>query len=86
MSIAVQALPAMLSRLKLTALRDQLDSLLDEAARLELNLFRFLRHGRPPLNRGIGALELLLRFQCGVNIRLVEVHPIPRRRVDYYRE
>ena len=28
----------MLSRLKLTALRDQLDSLLDEAARLELNL------------------------------------------------
>jgi len=38
MSIAVQALPAMLSRLKLTALRDQLDSLLDEAARLELNL------------------------------------------------
>ncbi len=38
MSIAVQALPAMLSRLKLTALRDQLDSLLDEAARRELNL------------------------------------------------
>jgi len=38
MGIAVQALPAMLSRLKLTALRDQLDSLLDEAARLDLSL------------------------------------------------
>lgn len=38
MSIAVQALPVMLSRLKLTALRDQLDCLLDEAARRELNL------------------------------------------------
>jgi len=38
MGIAVQALPAMLSRLKLTALRDQLDSLLDQAARQELSL------------------------------------------------
>jgi len=38
MSIAVQALPAMLSRLKLTALRDQLDCLLDEAGRRELYL------------------------------------------------
>jgi len=38
MSIAVQALPAMLSRLKLTALRDQLDCLRDEAARRELYL------------------------------------------------
>jgi hypothetical protein len=33
-----QALAAMLTRLHLTAIRDQLDSLLDEAAKRELNL------------------------------------------------
>ena len=33
-----QALEAMLTRLRLTAIRDQLDSLLDEAARRELSL------------------------------------------------
>jgi DNA replication protein DnaC len=35
---AVAALPEMLGRLKLTAMRDRLDSLLDEAARRELTL------------------------------------------------
>jgi DNA replication protein DnaC len=35
---AVAALPEMLGRLKLTAMRDRLDVLLDEAARRELNL------------------------------------------------
>ena len=38
MSIETDQLEAMLSRLKLTLLRDQLDTLLDEAARKELNL------------------------------------------------
>ena len=38
MSGAVAALPQMLERLKLTAMRDRLDSLLDEAARRELTL------------------------------------------------
>ena len=38
MSVDHEYLIAMLNRLKLTALRDQLDSLLDEAARRELNL------------------------------------------------
>ncbi|GAN79611.1 hypothetical protein SAMN02746095_03671 [Acidocella aminolytica 101 = DSM 11237] len=33
-----EALVAMLDRLKLTAIRDQLDTLLDEAARSEMNL------------------------------------------------
>ena len=33
-----EVLPTLLARLQLTALRDQLDSLLDEAARRELNL------------------------------------------------
>lgn len=31
-------LPLMLNRLKLTAIRDQLDSLLDQAARAEMNI------------------------------------------------
>ena len=35
---ALDELPAMLTRLRLTAIRDRLDSLLDEAARRELNL------------------------------------------------
>ena len=35
---AASALPEMLGRLKLTAMRDRLDVLLDEAARRELNL------------------------------------------------
>jgi hypothetical protein len=34
---AASALPEMLGRLKLTAMRDRLDVLLDEAARRELN-------------------------------------------------
>ncbi len=38
MSVETEHLEAMLSRLKLTLLRDQLDTLLDEAARRELNL------------------------------------------------
>ena len=38
MSVDHQALEAMLGRLQLTAIRDQLDSLLDEAARRELTL------------------------------------------------
>lgn len=38
MSVDHEQLTAMLARLKLTALRDQLDSLLDEAARRQLNL------------------------------------------------
>ena len=38
MSAAVTALPEMLARLKLTAMRERLDSLLDEAARRALNL------------------------------------------------
>ena len=38
MSADVDALPDMLARLKLTALRDRLDSLLDEAARGDLSL------------------------------------------------
>ncbi len=37
-TIAHDALLAMLDRLKLTAIRDQLDSLLDEAARSEMTL------------------------------------------------
>ena len=38
MSASVTALPEMLGRLKLTAMRDRLDGLLDEAARCELTL------------------------------------------------
>lgn len=38
MNAVDEALGAMLTRLKLTAIRDQLDSLLDEAARRELTL------------------------------------------------
>jgi DNA replication protein DnaC len=38
MDAITDALPGMLTRLKLTAIRDQLDSLLDEAARGELSL------------------------------------------------
>jgi len=38
MAVDHEALAAMLTRLKLTAIRDQLDSLLDEAARRELTL------------------------------------------------
>jgi len=38
MSPDPHALEAMLTRLRLTAIRDQLDSLLDEAARRELTL------------------------------------------------
>jgi len=38
MSLDYQALPDMLTRLHLTAIRDQLDSLLDEAAKRELSL------------------------------------------------
>ncbi len=38
MSAAADALPEMLGRLKLTAVRERLDSLLDEAARRELTL------------------------------------------------
>ena len=38
MSAAAAALPEMLGRLKLTAMRDRLDSLLDEAARREMTL------------------------------------------------
>ena len=38
MSLDHDALEAMLGRLHLTAIRDQLDSLLDEAARRELSL------------------------------------------------
>ena len=37
---AASSLPEMLGRLKLTAMRDRLDVLLDEAARRELNLAR----------------------------------------------
>ncbi len=37
-TIDPEALVAMLDRLKLTAIRDQLDTLLDEAARSEMNL------------------------------------------------
>ena len=37
MSGAVASLPEMLGRLKLTAMRDRLDGLLDEAARRDLN-------------------------------------------------
>ena len=38
MNADVDALPDMLARLKLTALRDRLDGLLDEAARGDLSL------------------------------------------------
>ena len=38
MSAAVDALPDMLARLKLTAMRDRLDGLLDEAARGDMSL------------------------------------------------
>ena len=38
MSLDRQALPEMLTRLHLTAIRDQLDSLLDEAAKREFSL------------------------------------------------
>jgi DNA replication protein DnaC len=38
MGVDHEALQAMLTRLKLTAIRDQLDGLLDEAARLEMTL------------------------------------------------
>lgn len=38
MSAGVDALPDMLTRLKLTAMRDRLDGLLDEAARDDLSL------------------------------------------------
>ena len=38
MSAGVDALPDMLTRLKLTAMRDRLDGLLDEAARGDLSL------------------------------------------------
>ncbi len=38
MAVDHEALVAMLDRLKLTAIRDQLDTLLDEAARSEMNL------------------------------------------------
>ena len=41
-------LPAMLTRLKLTAVRDQLDTLLDEAARSELTRLHALGHGGTP--------------------------------------
>jgi hypothetical protein len=39
-----EALVAMLDRLKLTAIRDQLDNLIDEAGRRELNRTRFPGH------------------------------------------
>lgn len=38
MSAVLDALPEMLARLKLTAMRDRLDGLLDEAARGDLSL------------------------------------------------
>ena len=38
MSVEVDALPDMLARLKLTAMRDRLDGLLDEAARGDFSL------------------------------------------------
>lgn len=47
MKVNVEELEAMLTRLKLTAIRDRLDNLLDEAARQELNLreaFAYLCH------------------------------------------
>jgi len=37
-SVALEELSGMLTRLKLTAIRDQLDSLLDQAARAEMNI------------------------------------------------
>lgn len=40
MAIDHETLVAMLDRLKLTAIRDQLDTLLDEAARSEMTLAR----------------------------------------------
>ena len=38
MNLDTDTLPGLLARLQLTALRDQLDTLLDEAARREFNL------------------------------------------------
>ena len=38
MNVNTDILPSLLARLQLTALRDQLDTLLDEAARCDLNL------------------------------------------------
>ena len=52
------ALVAMLDRLKLTAIRDQLDTLLDEAARSDMTLreaLGFLAHARRADRLGTGA-------------------------------
>ena len=44
---AASSLPEMLGRLKLLAVRDRLDGLLDEAVRRELNLPEALAPSRP---------------------------------------
>ena len=50
--VDIDRMDAMLSRLKLTAIRDQLDSLLDEAARADLSARETLGIPRPGQHSG----------------------------------
>jgi len=59
-SADVDALPDMLARLKLTALRDRLDGLLDEAARGDLSLRETLALLRYYVAAATGEIGLVL--------------------------
>ena len=63
-AVGVEELLAMLTRLKLTAIRDQLDSLLDQASRSELNL----REALGVLCAAEGARKDERRVQMGLSI------------------
>ena len=69
MAVDHEALVAMLTRLKLTAIRDQLDSLLDEAARADMSLREALAFlcGREVARKDERRIEMALKiahFPC----------------------
>jgi hypothetical protein len=58
----IKDLEPMLTRLKLTAIRDQLDTLLDQAARAELNL----REGLPVMRLLTGGISPPVAGSAGI--------------------
>src|SRR5208337_2718447 len=80
MSLDRQALPEMLTRLHLTAIRDQLDSLLDEAAKREFSLreaVAFLCE-REVGRRGFGQVEFHVKHSnCRFNSHRLRLRHVP---------
>src|SRR5208337_1198459 len=80
MSLDRQALPEMLTRLHLTAIRDQLDSLLDEAAKREFSLreaVAFLCE-REVGRRGFGQVEFHVKHSnCRFNSHRLRLRYVP---------